>query len=352
MMSSPSVAVVKSDFHGKHSTSWSNVWLDYCVEAGIPHRLIDWRASNAFDAMARHDIVVWNYSQYSAGEMLFARSILLALKAAGCRVFPDSVDSDHFDDKVAQAYLLRALGLQTPRNYPLHSQDAVEQWISEIGTFPVVAKLRTGAGASNVQLMHNSRELCSYTKQMFGKGFNSRPSAIFKIKSNIASARSFEEFLRRLKRAPEFFFSWRSASGLPRERGYVYLQEFVPGVDYDLKVAVVGDRLSFVARSVRPRDFRASGGGDLFYDRSLVDRALIDTAFHAADAMGSDCMGFDMVTDSRSRKPVILEVSYGFSHIAQIGLQGHYDRNGDWYDEPLNAPRALLKRLLEDVSAK
>lgn len=351
-MSRPSIAVVKSDFHGKHSTSWSTVWLDYCVEIGLPHELVDWRALNAFDSLVKHDIIVWHYSHYSEGEMLFARNILLALKAAGCRVFPDVGDSNHFDDKVAQAYLFRGLGLGAPQNYPLHSEAAVEQWIDEIGTFPVVAKLRAGSGASNVQLMHNAEELRAYTKQMFGKGFDSKPSAAFKIRSNVASTRSMAEFFRRMKRAPEFFFSWRSAGARDRERGYIYLQEFVPDVDHDLKVVVVGDQLSFVARSVRADDFRASGGGSLFYDRSLVDQAMIDAAFCAADAMQSDCTGFDMITDPRSGEPVILEVSYGFSHIAQLGLEGHYDRQGNWHEEPLNAPCALLDRLVEEVSGK
>jgi len=351
-MNSPSVAIVKSDFHGKHSTSWSNEWLNYCEEAGITHSLIDWRLLSAFDELVKHDIVLWHYSHYSQDEMLFARNILLALKAAGCKVFPDASDSDHFDDKVAQSYLLRGLGLGAPQNYPLHSAAAVDQWIVEVGTFPVVSKLRAGSGASNVQLIRDANDLRSYSKKMFGKGFDSKPSAIFKIKSNVASIRSVGEFVRRLKRAPEFFFSRRNASARPRERGYVYLQEFVPGVDHDLKVVVVGNQLSFVARSVRTGDFRASGGGALFYDRSLITQAMIDAAFHAADAMGSDCTGFDMITDPRSGNPVILEVSYGFSHTAQLALEGHYDRNGNWYDEPLNAPRVLLKQLLKDLSQK
>lgn len=351
-MTAPSVAIVKSDFHGKHSTSWSNVWLDYCAEESVPHNLVDWRALNAFDEMAKHDIVIWHYSHYSKDEMLFARNILLALKESGCRVFPDASDSNHFDDKVAQAYLLKGLGLSTPKNYPLHSKAAVDQWVDEIGTFPVVAKLRAGSGASNVKLLNNTAELRAYTKQMLGRGLKSKPSLGFKLKSNIASTRSKTELIKRLKRAPEFFFSRRMATALAREQGYVYLQEFIPGVDHDLKVVVVGDQLSFVARSVRTGDFRASGGGSLFYDRALVNPAMIDAAFRAADAMGSDCTGFDMITDPRNGEPVILEVSYGFSHTAQIGLEGHYERDGTWHDTPLNAPRVLLKNMLKEVAAK
>ncbi|RYE38376.1 MAG: hypothetical protein EOP21_12315, partial [Hyphomicrobiales bacterium] len=202
-MKQPSVAIVKSDFHGKHSTSWSNVWLEYCADQGLEHSLVDWRALNAFQELARHDIIVWHYSHFSPGEMMFARNILAALKAAGCRVYPDAGDSDHFDDKVAQAYLLQGLSLGAPRNYPMHSEAAVEQWIRDAGEFPVVAKLRTGSGANNVKLIHDAAELRRYTKIMFGPGFDSKPNAVFKIKSNIASTRSVGDFVKRLKRAPE-----------------------------------------------------------------------------------------------------------------------------------------------------
>jgi glutathione synthase/RimK-type ligase-like ATP-grasp enzyme len=344
-MTAPSVAVVKSDFHN-HQTSWSHEWVAACAELGVVHELIDWRAMGAFERLGRHDVVLWHYSHYSADEMKFARPMLSALKAAGCAVFPDSGDSDHFDDKVAQSYLLQGLDLPTPKNYPLHSPETVENWIATVGTYPVVAKLRAGSGASNVILIETAVELRRYAKRMFGRGFRSRPNALFKIQSNLVSSRSFSEIVKRAKRAPEFLFSWRNANRLSHENGYVYLQEFIPGVDHDLKVVVVGEQLSFICRSVRKDDFRASGGGALFYDRSLITSSLIKAAFEASAALGSDCTGFDMVIDPRTQRPVILEVSYGFSHSALLQAGGHFDRTGTWHDVPLNAPRALLQRML------
>jgi glutathione synthase/RimK-type ligase-like ATP-grasp enzyme len=284
--------------------------------------------------------------------MLFARSILVALKAVGCRVFPDVADSDHFDDKIAQSYLLKALGIAMPKDYPMHCRSAVDEWIRDVGEFPVVAKLRTGSGASNVRLITSADELRHYAKRMFGRGFSGKPDTVFKIKSNVASARSLKDIVKRLKRAPEFFFSLRNARGLPRERGYVYLQEFMPGLDYDLKVVVVGDQLSFIGRSVRAGDFRASGGGGMLYERTLIDQTIIDSAFQAADTLRSDCTGFDMIKDPRNGQPVILEVSYGFSHTALLGSGGHFDREGNWHDTPLNAPRALLDRLVKEVTGQ
>lgn len=341
-----SVGIVKNDFHDHHSGSWSNEWLKICVQKGIRHELVDWRQIGAFRKLCKHDVILWHYNHNSRDEMEFAPGILGALKDAGCVVFPDHKDSRHFDDKMIQSYLLEAHELPTPINYMMHSLDAVEDWIDSVGEFPVVAKLKAGSGASNVKLIKDSEQLKRYARRMFGRGFSSKPSTLFKIKSNASSSRSFHDVISRLKRAPEFFFTRKQAAALEREKGYVYLQQFIDGVDYDLKVVVIGDQLSFIGRAVRKGDFRASGGGDLFYNRDLMSSDLIKTAFSAAIALESDCVGFDMIIDPRNNQPLILEVSYGFSHTALVEAGGHYDRSGVWHDIPLNAPEAILMRML------
>ena len=100
---------------------------------------------------------MWHYSHYSSDEILFASNILSALKARGCKSFPDLSDSLHFDDKVAQAYLLQALGLDAPVNYPLHSMDSVDEWIDKVGNFPIVAKLRTDQAQQRVT---HKKQIC------------------------------------------------------------------------------------------------------------------------------------------------------------------------------------------------
>lgn len=342
------VGIIKSDFHGNHSGSWSNVWIDYCVENNIIYSLIDWRKLDSFNKMKKHNIVLWHFSHYSYDEMNFARSILIALKSTGCMVYPDISDAYHFDDKIAQSYALQALGISTPKNYPLHSNNAVEEWIKNVNDFPVVAKLKAGSGASNVSLIKNITELRKYSNQMFGKGMDGKPKAFLKIKSNIMSSKSLTDIFQKLKRAPEFFFSRSQGSSRERERGYVYLQEYIPNVKYDLKVVVVGDKLSFIARGVRDNDFRASGSGNLISDRSLVDKSIIDMAFRAADLMKSECTGFDIIINPQNNKPIVLEVSYGFSHTAQLLPGGHFNRLGIWNDQPLNAPYELLHKMLTE----
>lgn len=347
-MNDPKIAVIKSDFHDQHSSAWGHVWIEYCEQQEINYSLIDWRSKDAFRKLINHDIILWHYSHYSNDEMIFAKNILSALKSIGCKVFPDQADSQHFDDKVAQSYFMKALGIDSPENYPLHSLNAVNEWIKEVKEFPVVAKLRTGSGSSNVKLINDKHELKKYAKLMFRNGIKATPSTAFKLKSNLISTKSFDELLSRIKRIPEFLFSRTQAKSLPIEKGYVYLQEFIPNVDYDLKIAVVRNKLSFVARGTRPGEFRASGGGTLFYDKTLVTKDIIDSAFKTFDALGSECTGLDMITDPRSNMPVILEISYGFSHTAQLGAGGYFDRSGAWISEPFNPPLEVLINLIKD----
>ena len=54
-----------------------------------------------------------------------------------------------------------------------------------------------------------------------------------------------------------------------------------------------------------------------------MDENIIKLAFQTYDALDSDCTGLDIVKDPKTNKPVILEISYGFSHQAQIGAGGY-----------------------------
>ncbi|WNK20151.1 hypothetical protein P1P91_00170 [Halomonas piscis] len=117
-------------------------------------------------------------------------------------------------------------------------------------------------------------------------------------------------------------------------------------LDYDIRVVVIGDKLGYWSRGIRKDDFRASGSGSVSYDKNLVSPALINTAFEAASALDTDCMGFDIIYDPKTHDPLIIEMSYGFPHATLLESGGYYDKEGTWHNSPLNAPVAILKRLL------
>lgn len=74
---------------------------------------------------------------------------------------------------------------------------------------------------------------------------------------------------------------------------------------------------------------------------------IIQTAFEINDKLGFQCMGYDYIVDNRTGKGIIVEISYGFSHMALLQAEGHWDINGNWYDEPLNAPIEIIKNMIE-----
>lgn len=334
-----------------HSSNWAAEWVRCCERNGVEFELINCYALESIRELEVYDALLWHFSHYSKRDMLFARPILIAARSLGLKVFPDTEETWHFDDKVAQDYFLRSLNISVPDSLVFFSYARVLKWLDNSPVLPVVAKLRCGSGSQNVKLLESREAVLKYADTMFNKnGYTTVPSIIFKTKSNALSVRSLSDFLARVKRVPDFINTLVKSRSLEREKGYFYIQSLVVNKGFDLKVVVVGDKLSFIGRRSRGSDFRASGGGDLFYEREFVTPQIIDLCFNASDKIGTSCMGYDVVVDRDSGKPYIIEMSYGFSHDALQGAGGYWDREHNWINEPLNAPENILTNILQELA--
>lgn len=329
-----------------HSTTWDKAWIEYCEKNNIEYDVVNCFDTEILETLKGYDGLLWHFSNYSLQEMNFARSILNSAKNMGLKVFPDFNTSWHFDDKVAEMFCLQSVNAPIPKSWVFYTLDSSKKWLTSDCEYPIVAKLRCGSGSSNVKLLNNKVEAIKYVKKMFGNGFKASPSILYKTKSNIKSSKDWETIVKRFKRIPDFIETLKNANQFPHEKGYAYFQELVPNDGYDLKIVVVGDKLSFIVRDVRKGDFRASGGGSLYFDKSLVTKDIIQSAFEISDKLGFQCMGFDYVVDNELQIGKIVEISYGFSHTALLGAEGYWDREGEWYDKPLNAPEEVLINIL------
>jgi glutathione synthase/RimK-type ligase-like ATP-grasp enzyme len=329
-----------------HSTLWNKEWIEYCKQNKIEYGVVNCFDNNILEVLQEYDILLWHFNNYSLQDMLFARSILNSAQKMGLRVFPDFNTSWHFDDKVAETFLLNSVGAPIPKSWVFFTYKTAVSFFMNECNYPVVAKLRCGSGSNNVKLLKNNKDALKYARRMFGKGYRSAPSLLFKTKSNIRSSNNWETAIKRFKRIPDFIETLRNARKFPNEKGYIYLQEYVPNDGYDLKVVVVGDKLSFLARDVRKGDFRASGGGYINYDKALITSEIRKIAFDLSEKLGFQSMGYDFIIDKKDNTPKIVEISYGFSHTAQIGLGGYWNREDIWHEQPLNATIEILKMLL------
>lgn len=343
------VAICRNSKAIIHSTSWVFPWEEFCKDNMIDYELIDLLHCNAIVELQRFDVLLWHFEQYRYAEMMEARSILYSAKSMGLKVFPDFNDAWHFDDKIAETYILQAIGAPLPDSKIYYDNESVKKDLdTDMIKFPIVGKLRSGSGSHNVKLLKTKNDLIKYSSKMFSQGYNPSPSLLYKATSNIRSSHSLQQFVSRFKRIPEFLRNLSGAKQFPNEKNYVYLQQFVPNDGYDMKVVVVGDKCTFFVRPVRTNDFRASGGGEIFFDKRYFKKQIIENAFKISDLLGAKCMGYDFVVNNETGEGVIIEMSYGFSYQAIMIPNGYYDRSLQWHEEPLNAPYEIIKQIINN----
>ena len=344
------IAICKNDRIFNHSGSWTNEWIDYCEKAGISYEIVDCYQPDIINKLGGFDCLLWHINNYVLQDMMVGHSILFTAKNMGLKIFPDYNTVWHFDDKIAETYLLQSAGAPIPNSWMFYLLEDCVVWLRGNAKYPLIAKLRCGSGSNNVKLLRTEKEALKYAKQMFNKGFKTHPSLLFKTKSQFQSSGSWVVLSARLKRIPEFLHTLSRAKLFPKERGYVLFQEYIPNDGYDLKIVVVGDKLSFIGRKTRKGDFRASGGGDLFFEKSLITQNIIIAAFSISDKLGFQCMGFDFVVDKKNGTGKIVEISFGFSHKALLQADGFFDRSGEWHNERLNAPVEVIKNIIQSLA--
>src|SRR5690625_459847 len=150
--------------------SFSDRWIAYCAKNGISYKIVNCYDSDIIHQLSDCDSLMWHHSNYDYRDALFARQLLFSLQKIDIKVFPDFDTNWHFDDKVAQKYLLEAIGAPLVPSFVFYSKKDAETWLKKT-QFPKVFKLRGGSGSSNVKLVKNQKEAIRLINKAFGKGF-------------------------------------------------------------------------------------------------------------------------------------------------------------------------------------
>jgi len=348
-MSVKPIAICQNKKIFDHSTLWTHRFIEYCSEERIPFEIVDCYQGNIVSELNKYSALVWQYDNDVISDVLEARNVLQVASNMGLATFPYPEMNWHFDDKIAETYALQSVEAPIPRSWIFYLEDECEAWIKEEATFPLVAKLRCGSGSNNVRILNSEVEALRYTRRMFSKGFDPAPSLKYKAISKMKSSKNLSMMLKRIRKIPEFLNTRKHAKMMPIEKGYCYFQEFIPNNGYDLKVVVIGDKLTFCSRNVRKNDFRASGGGDINYDRNLLTDDVIDTAFRAADRLNMFCVGFDFVVNNTTGRGTIIEMCYCFDWEVQKALGAYVDRNHVWHEEAVFIPDEIIQMICKEV---
>jgi glutathione synthase/RimK-type ligase-like ATP-grasp enzyme len=328
--------------------SFSDRWRSCCEERGIPVRLVDGHASDVIDQLRGCDGFLWHFDHENGTDLLMARHVLSAAEYAGISVFPDRHTAWHFDDKLAQKYLLEAIGAPLVPTWVFYDERGGRDWLQR-APLPVVRKLRRGAGSANVGLVRSIAEGRRFMRTMFGRGVVPVSGYFTDFSVRAASTASGTQWLAKLRRAPQAIRRrWKKRAGVERDRGYALFQQFVPNNQFDTRVTVVGDRAWAFIRLVRKNDFRASGSRHIEFDPSRVNPECIRIAFAVNDALQSQSTAFDFVHDGAGT-PFIVEISYGYNSAVIAQVPGQWDRSLTWHAGPARAEDAILDGVLDDI---
>jgi glutathione synthase/RimK-type ligase-like ATP-grasp enzyme len=306
--------------------------------------------SDIIDQLCGCSALLWHWEHSDHRAALFARQLIASVEAMGLVVFPGSATSWHYDDKLGQKYLLEAIGAPLVPTRVFYDERAALDSL-EGAAFPLVWKLRGGAGSQNVRLVRSQREAQRIVRQSFRRGWKS--SRLHPLQERVwqfRRDRSMASFLRIGRGVMRVLFprqAWRSQ---PVEKGYFYQQEFVQDNRFDVRVVVIGVRAFAIKRLVRDGDFRASGSGNIVYDINQIPIECIRISFDVTRRCGAQCCAFDFV--SRGGEWCVVEVSYAFAAKAYYDCPGYWDADLNWHEEPVAPERFMIEDVLSQIGAE
>ncbi len=306
-------------------------WIAYCQKRDIPYKLVNCYDNDLIEQLNDCTALMWHFNQSNHKDNIIAKQILFALDHTGFKVFPDFKTAWHFDDKVAQKYLLERIKAPLVPSYVFFNKKEALQW-SEDTIFPKVFKLRGGAGSQNVQLIHSKSDASRIINKAFGRGFP-KYDAWGSLKERWYKFRIKKlPFFEVVKGFIRLFYPPTYARLGSNEVGYIYFQDFIPDNDSDIRIVVIGGKAFGLKRFVRENDFRASGSGHFAFDKELFDERCIKISFDVNKILKLQVGVYDFIFDVNNN-PLIVELSYGYAHEAYDHCPGYWDYNLIWHSE-------------------
>lgn len=339
---------MKIAIHHSSQSGFSEKWIEYCETHSINYKIVNCYENDIIKKLNDCDALMWHHHHTDYRDALIAKSILFSVKGSGKLVFPDYNSNWHFDDKIAQKYLLEAIEAPLVPSYVFYDKISALKWANQTW-FPKVFKLKGGSGSRNVLLVKNEHKAQKLIQQAFSSGF-SQSRKFGQLKERIRKFRNGQgSAMDVIKGFGRLIVPTRFSSMHGKEKGYIYFQEFIPDNTFDTRVIIIGKRAFAITRGVRENDFRASGSGFIGYEKENIDKDCLSISFEVAKKLNSECLAFDFVI--HKNKPMIVEISFGFRPEAYLLCPGYWDDNLKWYEGFFTPEYWMVEDLLSKTTA-
>jgi glutathione synthase/RimK-type ligase-like ATP-grasp enzyme len=300
--------------------------LDY---NNIAHVRLDISESDFWEKIRDLTLFVFRWTHSDWSKQLAHTILPIIENEMKIKCFPNQATCWHYDDKIRQFYLLKQAGFPIIDSYIFWDKIKALKW-AENADYPVIFKLKGGAGSQNVILIKNKSHAIQYIQKMFGKGVNPNKfkftgstykedfgiyKKIHKIGGNIL----------RKYRGEDISSFWQI------HKNYVLFQKFLPDNDYDTRVTVIGDRAFAFRRFNRKNDFRSSGSGNLDVNPGKIDIQHVKIASEISKKMGFQSMAYDFLYDEKGSSG-FCEISYTYVDWVVHSCPGYWDSNLNWHE--------------------
>lgn len=326
-------------------------WIRYCTERGIEYKIVNCYDSDILNQLKEVDGLLWHWEFMEPNAQLVAKQIITSVEKMGIRVFPNITTCWHYDDKIGQKYLLEAIQAPLVPSYVFFDKQEAMDWIDKT-EFPKVFKLRCGAGSQNVKLVKTKREAKALCEKAFGKGFTAIGGYFRDAKTKARKVKNINQLRNKLSRMSKVIHDISSKKHfLPKQRGYIYFQEFLPDNKFDTRITVIGNRAFGYIRKTRPNDFRASGSGQVIYDMDRIDQRCIQIAFRVVSKLKTQSLAFDFIFDQYN-EPRITEISYCYISKYVYTCPGYWDDKLNRHEGNIWPEDAILEDLIKELNSK
>jgi glutathione synthase/RimK-type ligase-like ATP-grasp enzyme len=291
--------------------------------------LLDSNDSNFFEEVKSLDAFIYRWFHYDFDRQLATTIFPIIENDLGIKCFPNSKTFWTFDDKIKQYYQMKVHNFPMTESWVFWDKNKALEW-SKSTQYPVVFKLKGGAGSQNVVLVKKAGTAQKLINKMFGVGF--KKIGLFHTGSTLFTDFKIAKNLTKL--------AWllkKRIDGRPIEtfytphKNYALFQKYLPGNEYDTRVTVIGKRAYAFRRFNRKDDFRSSGSGLIDSDFTKIDLNHVKKAFEISGTMGFQSMAYDFLYNE-FRESEFCEISYSFVDKALYNCSGYWDEDLQWHE--------------------
>jgi glutathione synthase/RimK-type ligase-like ATP-grasp enzyme len=297
----------------------------------ITFTIMDSSQSEFWDKIKDLDLFIfkWGHDHHSSQIALTILPVIENYLKIKC--FPNLATCWHYDDKIKQYFLLKQSGFPAVDSFVFWDKKAAKDWLQHYNDFPLVFKLRNGAGSHSVFIVSSKKKAERMVNKMFGRGIlqsNTPLMHLFKT-LNFKIVDIFKHY------AVNFRNNYLTMEKKPYwllHKNYIYFQRFMPNNQWDTRVTTAGNRAHAFRRMNRPNDFRASGSNVWDLDPDKIDIRMVKIALDVSKYFGFQGIAYDFVYDE-NRTPKIVEMSYlyGGSGYPDF-MNGYWDENLNWHE--------------------